>query len=86
MSLSKLPRHFDEAIKNFVDSWMIKLSLHIQFLFSTCTSPVSFSLARRANELPLRSGLARGLSRDESRGVKGLGREIGVFCHLRWTH
>ena len=61
---------------------------HNQFLFSIWTSPVSFSPARRASELPLRSGLARELFRipRESRGVKGLAREIGVFYHLLWTH
>ena len=64
MSLSKLPRHFDEAIKNFLDSLMSHQTLtarHNQFLFSIWTSPVSFP-----SELPLRSGLARGLSRDPS--------------------
>ena len=69
MSLSKLPRHFDEAIKNFLDSLMSDQTLtarHNQFLFSIWTSPVSFSPARRASEFPLRSGLARGLSRDPS--------------------
>ena len=38
MSLSKLPRHFDEAIKNFHDNLMSHQTLtarHIQFLFST---------------------------------------------------
>ena len=68
-SSSKLPRHFAEAIKNFFDSLMSHQTLaarHIQFLFPTWTGPVSFSPARRASELPLRSGLARGLSRDPS--------------------
>ena len=58
MSLSKLPRHFDEAIKNFLDSLMSHQTLTaqlIQFLFSTWTSPVS-----------LWSGLARGPSQDPS--------------------
>ena len=70
MSLSKLPVYFDEAIKNFLHSLMSHQALtarHIQFQFSLWTSPVSFSPARRASKLPLRSGLARGLSRDPSR-------------------
>ena len=45
MSLSKFPRHFDEAIKNFFDSLMSHQTFtarHNQFLFSIWTSPVSF--------------------------------------------
>ena len=79
---SKTPRHFDEAIKNFLDSLMSHQTLtarHIQLLFSTWTSPLSFSPARRASELPLRSGLARGLPEipRESLGERSRKRDWG---------
>ena len=60
MNLLKLRRHFDANLKNFLDSLMSHQTLtarHNQFLISNWISPVSFSPARRASELPLRSGL-----------------------------
>ena len=69
MNLSKLPRHFDEAIKNFLDSLMSHQTLTaqlIRFLFQS-DKPSEFSRPQREpTNFLFVSGPARGLSRDPS--------------------
>ena len=83
MSLSELARHFDEAMKVSSSVWsVIKLSLLGTTNFFKLDLPSEFfSPGRRANDFQIVLAWREGFPETprESRGVKGLGRVIGLF-------
>ena len=73
MKPSKFPRQFDESSNSHCSVQPISIT--------DWKSPVSFSPERRANDFQIVLAWREGMPETprESRGVKGLGRVIGVF-------
>ena len=73
------PRHFE--VSSGVSSTQTLTARYNQSLFPDWKNPVSFSPERRANDFQIVLAWREGMPEipRESRGVKGLGRVIGVF-------